>query len=130
MSVTPRLRMAAAAATGFCLLTVAMAAQQFVLSSQDRARLIAVDFTALGPDGLPVTDLTTADVTLRIDGRTRPITSLEYVSTTADAPRVPPPFGTNAVTNNARTVLLVIDDETLRPGRETELREDIQKFLA
>ncbi len=122
--------MAAAAATGFCLLTVAMAAQQFVLSSQDRARLIAVDFTALGPDGLPVTDLTTADVTLRIDGRTRPITSLEYVSTTTAASRVPPPFGTNAVTNNARTVLLVIDDETLRPGREAELREDIQKFLA
>jgi len=130
MFVTTLLRWAAAAAAGLCLLTAAVAAQQFVLSSQDRARLIAVDFTAFGPDGLPVTDLTAADVTLRIDGRTRAITALEYVSTTTGTPRVPPPFGTNAVTTNARTVLLVIDDETLRPGAESALREDIQTFLA
>lgn len=123
-------RLAAATAAGALLLSAAPATQQFVLSSQDRARLVAVDFTALGPDGRPVTDLRPEDVTLRIDGRARPIRSLEYVSTTEHAPRVPPPFGTNVLAGDSRTVLLVIDDETLRPGRENELRDDIRAFLA
>jgi VWFA-related protein len=128
---TTLLRRTAVAVTGALLLSAAvMAQQQFVLSSQDRARLIAVDFTALGPDGRPTTDLQPEDVTLRIDGRTRAIRSLEYISTTDNAPRVPPPFGTNVLSGDSRAILLVIDDETLRPGGEADLKEDIRTFLA
>lgn len=120
----------ALAMAGVALLSVALVAQQqFVLSSQDRARLVAIDFSAFGPDGLPIADLTPADVTLKIDGRTRPIRSLEFVSATDRAPRVPEPFGTNAVSPSARAVLLIIDDETLRPGRERDLKDDVVKFL-
>ncbi len=44
----------ALAITGVALLSgVLVAQQQFVLSSQDRARLVAIDFSAFGPDGLP-----------------------------------------------------------------------------
>lgn len=123
------IRLAAAAVAGL-LLPAAPAAQQFVLSSQDRARLVAIDFTAFGPDGSPVTDLTPADITLRIDGRTRAIRALDYISTTDTARRVAPPFGTNIGGTDSRAVVLIIDDETLRPGREIELKEDIRKFLA
>jgi hypothetical protein len=130
MSLTNVVRGAAAAAAVICVLSAAVAAQQFVLTSQDRARLIAVDFTALGPDGLPITDLAAEDVTLRIDGRTRAIRALDYVSTTEGAPRVLPPFGTNILSSDSRTILLIVEDETLRPGRELDLRHDIQTFLA
>ncbi len=120
----------ALAIAGLALLSVVVAAQQqFVLSSQDRARLVAIDFSAFGPDGLPITDLTPGDVTLRIDGRTRPLRALDYISTTDRAPRVPAPFGSNAVVGDTRTVLLIIDDETLRPGREQDLKDDVTKFL-
>lgn len=123
-------RSLALAITGVALLSVALVAQQqFVLSSQDRARLVAIDFSAFGPDGLPITDLTPEDVTLRIDGRTRPLRALDYISTTDRAPRVPVPFGSNAVTEDTRTVLLIIDDETLRPGREQNLKDDVRTFL-
>lgn len=131
MFSTSSLRRTALTVTGALLLTVAVAAQQqFVLSSQDRARLIAVDFTALGPDGQPVTDLRPEDVTLRIDGRTRAIRALDYVPVSGAGVRVPPPFGSNVIAGDARTILIVIDDETLRPGRETELKQDIRAFLS
>jgi len=126
------LRRTTMAGAGVCLLTAAVAAQQqFVLSSQDRARLVAVDFTALGPDGLPVTDLRPEDVTLRIDGRTRTIRALDYVPVSAGtAVRVPPPYGSNVISGDARTILMVIDDETLRPGGEGNLKDDIRTFLS
>lgn len=109
------------------------AAQQFVLSSQDRARLIAVDFSVLGADGKPVTDLRAEEVTLKIDGRVRPIRALEYVSYLATATSLEPslaPFGTNVTTDAGRSVVLIIDQETIRPGRESALRAEINTFLA
>jgi hypothetical protein len=57
--------------------TASVEAQQFVLSSQDRAKLIAVDFSVVSSDGRPVGDLRPDEVTLKIDGRTRAIRSLE-----------------------------------------------------
>lgn len=118
------------AVAGVALLSAAVVAQQqFVLSSQDRARLVAIDFSAFGPDGLPITDLTPADVTLKIDGKTRAIRALDFISATERAPRVPEPFGTNTVPESARAVLIIIDDETLRPGREKDLKDDVRTFL-
>jgi len=117
------------AIVGAGLLSAAIAAQQFVLSSQDRARLVAIDFSAFGPDGLPITTLTPADVTLKIDGRTRAIRALDYISATDRAPRVPEPFGSNMASDAARAVLLIIDDETLRPGRERDVKDDVRTFL-
>ncbi|MGE3345078.1 MAG: hypothetical protein AB7L71_16775 [Vicinamibacterales bacterium] len=104
--------------------------QQFVLSSQDRARLIAVDFSATGPDGAPLTDLRAEDVTIRIDGRARPIRALEYVPSRGlwtDLPTLP--YGSNVATDDGRGVLLVVDFETIRPGREAGLRSEISSFL-
>lgn len=105
-------------------------AQQFVLSSQDRARLIAVDFAAIGADGRPVTDLRLDEVTLRIDGRTRAIQSLEYVPVQGiggtDATL---PYGSNVTTATGRSIVIAVDFETIRPGREAALKEHISYFV-
>ncbi len=112
------------------LLSAAPAAQQYVLSNEDRARLVAIDFTAFDADGRPVTDLRPEDVTLRIDGRTRAIRALEWIPAGATTRRVPPPFASNTLTEDSRAVLFVIDDETLKPGREQELKTEIKTFVS
>lgn len=105
-------------------------AQQFVLSSADRAKLIAVDFSAVSADGRPVGDLRPDEVTLKIDGRTRAIRSLEYVPvrTTAGID-TPLPFGSNIATDDGRAIVLIVDFESIRPGREAALREHIGQFV-
>jgi VWFA-related protein len=104
--------------------------QQFVLSSQDRAKLITVDFAAVGADGLPVGDLQPSDVTLRIDGRTRTIRSLEYVPVRASAGMAGAlPYGSNVATEDGRAIVLIVDFESIRPGRESALREHIGQFV-
>lgn len=104
-------------------------AQQFVLSSQDRAKLISVDFAVIGADGLPVTDLRTEDVTLRIDGRTRPVRALEYVPVTAFAAGMAQPYGSNLAADDGRAIVLLVDLETIRPGREATLREHVSQLV-
>jgi hypothetical protein len=126
-----RFRTVAFALAAFALITVRPAAQQFVLSSQDRARLIAVDFVAIGTDGHPITDLTAGEVTLKIDGRTRPIRSLEYVSVDGASTTMPglSPFGSNTSSDAGRSIVLILDLETIRPGRDAELKSQINAFL-
>lgn len=106
------------------------AQQQFVLSSQDRAKLIAVDFSAVGADGRPITDLRADEVTLRIDGRTRAIQALEYVPVQGiggtDAAL---PYGSNVATVTGRSIILAVDFETIRAGREAALKEHISYFV-
>lgn len=123
-------RLTSATLAGSLLLTAAVAAQQFVLSSQDRARLVAVDFAAVTADGTPITDLRADEVQLRIDGRTRTIRSLEYVSL-AGTPGLAGllPFGSNAAIDQGRSVVLLVDLETIRPGREAPLKEEVSRFL-
>lgn len=123
-----------AAVAAFALASVAVLdAQQFVLSSKDRARLIAVDFVALGDDGLPLVDLRADEVTLQLDGRTRPVRSLEYVSLASNVePGAGPiltPYGTNTQSDGGRTVLLILDQQTLRAGRESMLKAEVGVFL-
>lgn len=112
------------------------AAQQFVLSSADRARLLAVDFVVVDAQGQPVRDLRADDVTLKIDGRTRPIRSLEYVSPTGGTGAsvttlgpLPLPYGSNAAADTGRTVVFIIDRETIRPGGEVAMKAHLNRFL-
>ena len=46
--------------------------------------LVVVDFLALRSDGRPIPDLKTEEVTLKVDGRTRTIRSLQLI-TVADS---------------------------------------------
>lgn len=126
-----RNRIALFAGAALCAATLAsLEAQQFVLSSADRAKLIAVDFSAVSADGRPVGDLRPEEVTLKIDGRTRAIRSLEYVPVRTTAGfDTPLPFGSNVVTEAGRAIVLIVDFESIRPGREAALREHIGQFV-
>ncbi|MGB2714932.1 MAG: hypothetical protein WBC51_12180 [Vicinamibacterales bacterium] len=96
---------------------------------------LAVDFSAVSADGTPVTDLKPEDVTVRIGGRARPLRSLQLITvatTEKSAPSEgasPSPFGTNAVSENGRTLFLALDDDSFRPGREGPLRQAVDRLI-
>ncbi len=87
-----------------------------------------VDFVALTADGQPVRDLTAAQISLKVGNKDRTITSLELVQFGAAASALPAPFGSNALADVGRTFLLVVDEESLRPGIENTLREALLAF--
>ena len=133
-------RTVAASALAVTVFFTAHTLAQFVLSSQDRAKLISVDFVVVGGDGLPIADLKANEVTVLVDGRARPVRSLEYVSLISSggstdesvigaAGAVLSPYGTNSQTDNGRSVVLIVDQETLTPGREAGLKAQIIEFL-
>jgi VWFA-related protein len=91
------------------------------------ADVVLVDFLATDRAGQPVLDLTPAEVVLKIDGRARPVVSLQMIDVSgasgagpaAPDDRIPPPFGSN-VASPARSVVVLIDDDSIRPGRERD----------
>jgi VWFA-related protein len=103
------------------------------------AELVAIDFLAVGPDGRPVKDLTPGQVTLRIDGRDRVIHGLQYVELGAAdiatdrsgaIPRaLPAPFGSNLLADAGRLVMIVVNHESISPGRERPARDGAIRFL-
>ena len=129
------------AAAALCAAAVAVVTPVGAQGTQGAERaqeLISVDFLAVGADGEPIPDLTASEVTIRINGRPRPIKSLQLSSVKAAMARVaasaatalPPPFGSNDVAVEGRTFYLVIDDDSFRVGRENVLREAADKFLS
>ena len=102
------------------------------------AEIVALDFYAATPDGSPVADLKAEEVRVRIDGRPRALKWLEWVpvadapseSTTVTVTPVPPPFASNAPSDAGQSFVLVIENESFRPGRERRLREAVDRFLA
>lgn len=119
--------------------TPAVFGRQAGASSAAASGLVVVDFEALQKDGTPVIDLKPEQITLKIDGKTREIRSLEVVklenSITADpnAPVPPPaPYGTNVLEHSraSRAVIVVIEDETLLPGKEAAMRQALAQLVA
>ena len=101
---------------------------------------VLIDFRAVAEDGQPVADLKPADVTLRVGGRPRPIKSLDFVRVSGEgaapvaAPRLPPPFRTNAESAAApgtrREVLIVLDELSISPGKEVAIRESLNQLVS
>jgi VWFA-related protein len=98
--------------------------------------VVAVDFQAFDADGRPVPDLSSADVTLRVGGKVRPIRDLRFVrlegAPSTDAMRIPPPYGSNVLPDSAkpsRSVVIVIEDESLPPGGEAAMRDALGVLL-
>lgn len=86
-----------------------------------------VDFLAIDRAGQPVLDLTPSEIVLKIDGRARPVVSLQLVDFTeaggaslaVPGDTLPPPFGSN-VMGAGRSIVMLIDDDSIRQGRERE----------
>ncbi len=106
-------------------------------ASQAPERTLAVDFYALGGDGSPVADLRPEEVTVKVDGRARAVRSLRLVRQAAPpaadplAPAMAPPepFATNRAGEGGRSFILVVEDESFRPGKERPIRSAVRAFL-
>ena len=127
--------------SGSLLLLILTASGPVPIAAQRAAPpvLEMVDFLAVNDDGSPVTDLGPSDVTFRVDGRARQIVSLQFIELArpdpADrgtdlAPPIQPPYGSNRLEDSGRIVLIAIDRESIRPGRERPAREAALRFLS
>src|SRR5262245_56624897 len=99
----------------------------------ERGRGPTVDFTAVQPDGTPVPDLRAADVEIRIGDRVRTVRSLRRISAApppSTASRTSPPYGTNDNVSAGRRFILVVDQESFRAGRESQLRDAVAGMAA
>lgn len=100
-------------------------------------RPVQISFLAIGRDGAPVTDLKPDEVSLRLNGRSRPIKSLQRIdaapsTAAAAAAAAPPPFGTNVTASGgtgSRVFYFVIEDATFRPGNERLAKQAVDQFL-
>ena len=111
------------------------AEQQAQLPPERGADLLSVDFAAVSTNGRPIPDLQPADVSIRIGGRRRAIRSLQLISITAPiaapaAPSLPVPFGTNAESERGRALVLIIDDDSFKAGRERPLRDAVDELVS
>jgi VWFA-related protein len=97
-----------------------------------------VEFFAVATGGLAVADLTTSDLVLKVDGRPRTIRSLQWIALAAPVPvlaggsppvALPPPFGSNSLSDAGRAIVLALEDESLATGRERPLRDAVDRFL-
>ncbi len=94
---------------------------------------IAVDFLALSGTGQHVTDLQPADVSIKVGGKQRTVSSLRYtkVDSGGSAPvsALPPPFAVNTAATG-RNLLILIDNESLKVGTERSIRESLDQVLS
>lgn len=90
---------------------------------------VKIDFRALTEEGQLVADLKPEDVSLKVNGKQRQLLSLSLVQGSAGQPSdstLPPPFSTNAAGRGNRNVHLLIDDDSISPGRESQVKEAVR----
>jgi VWFA-related protein len=85
------------------------------------------------------TDLTPADVTLKVDGRPREIRSFQYVrldggsaaaSPPAPAKPLPPPYGTNVLDDSGRTIVIILETDSIRANIVQQATGAAAEFVA
>ena len=91
---------------------------------------VRIDFRALTEDGQQVADLKRDEVVLRVNGKPRQIQSMTFVGGNA-APAtgggvLPPPFSTNTIGRAGRVIYMLIDDDSISPGREGQIKEAVR----
>ena len=82
--------------------------------------LVPVDVSVVDKNGRPVSDLTTADFNLSVDGKPRHIVSAEFIAISDTAEAVPArtaEYSSNAGAAGGRLIMLVVDTENIGIGR-------------
>jgi hypothetical protein len=95
-----------------------------------KASAVKIDFRALTDDGQPITDLEAEEITLKINGKPRQVQSLSVFHTVAadrspspGGAALPAPYATNTVGRNGRVIHVLVDDDSIAPGREGPVKE-------
>lgn len=94
---------------------------------------VTVEFRALTEGGSPVSDLKASDVVLKVAGRERAIETLQLFQfgEAASTSKIPPPFATNVPpATGIHDTIIVIDDQSIRPGDENKLGPAVDLYLA
>jgi hypothetical protein len=92
-----------------------------------------IEFRALSDDGQPVADLRAADLSLKVNGKPRSIQSLSLFRANADATAsspLPPPYATNVLGEHGRVLYLLLDDDSISPGRESQVKDAVRMLVA
>lgn len=89
----------------------------------------SVDFLVTAADGSPLPDVKSSEVSVRIDGKTRTIQALRLVTVAGPAAQAVP-FATNAMTAGGRSLVIAIDENSFRTGREQPMRDAADGLLA
>ncbi len=105
------------------------------------AQTATVKFRAFGAEGSPAPDLKPTDIALKVDGKVREIVKLDWVdlrpsvdtpvtpaATAAAKPTAEPPFHTNVALTKGRDVFIMVDEESIGPGRDG-VAKDAANFL-
>jgi len=109
--------------------TASLSAQRGGRGGANAAGPATVEFIATTADGALVTDLTAAQLTLKVANKDRVITSLtrvDFAAKTASA--LPVPYATSDAADAGRTFMWIIDEESLSPGREIAVRDALTEF--
>ena len=121
-----RVRLTVAGAALMALLPAAAPAQP------PKAGGVKIDFRALGEDGGPVGDLKPEEIALKVNGKARTVQSLNLFRVSATEPgagggaALPPAYASNAGGVNGRRIHILIDDDSISPGREGQVREAVR----
>ena len=96
--------------------------------------VVRVDVSAIDGSGRPVTDLEAEDFDLRVDGRPRRITSVQFVSVPSavatSAPAAPVHFSTNADAVGGRLIMVVVDRSSIASGRGKAAIDAASRFVS
>jgi len=98
---------------------------------------VTFDFRVVDEGGRPLLDLKPEELTIRVDGHAREVASFDQVRFApprtpvegeGDDP-LPPPFSTNVPGEAGRDVLILLDDESFRPGREQAVKDGLNALV-
>ena len=101
---------------------------------RSKVDLITIDVSATDARGRPVEDLKPGDFVVTVDGKARPVTSAELIR--IDRARVVAParpvdalIATNASAQNARRIVVAVDQTLITPGMLTPLLRTAAQFV-
>jgi VWFA-related protein len=109
--------------------------QQPPLHFEARADLVLVDANVVDDSGNPIQGLTAADFEVSVDGKPRPLASVQFVKQDAppeSEPRPPAPahYSTNEGASAGRDIIIVVDENSLPPMGGRAVLASVEKFLA
>jgi len=119
-------------ACALLLSTVVSGEQQQPVQFETRADVILVDATILDNQGTPIADLGQDDLVVSIDGRPRPIATVQFVKTDPASARPPlkaAHYSTNEGVSDGRRIMIVVDENSIPPGGARAVLLSIDNLL-